>query len=720
MVPAIPAYSDASAIELGVKFQAQANGFITGLRFYKGTTNTGPHVGTLWTAGGTLLASVTFANETASGWQQASFASPVAIAANTTYVASYHTTVGFYAVDSAYFASSGFSNLPLRALANGEAGGNGVFKYGAGGFPNDTFGSNNYWVDVVFATQAPPSDNPVPTTSGLAPNSATAGGAAFTLTVNGTNFIANSVIRWNGADRSTTFVSATQLTATIPSADIAASGTAAITVFNPAPGGANSNPQSFTISPSAGCPCSLWSEAIVPAVAAYPDNQAIEVGVKFRADVAGYITGLRFYKGTTNTGTHTGHLWTANGTQLVSVTFANETAAGWQQVSFASPVAIAANATYVASYHTPSGHYAVDQGYFTAAFTNGPLQALASGGAGGNGVYVYGASAFPSQSFQASNYWVDVVFATTLPPHVTDTTAAEFGTGTPDANTYIGQAADGELVLAPMVGAEFTGTALPAGWSAAPWNTGGTASVANGLLTVDGARAGTMALFGPGRALEFVATFSGAANQHIGFRADVNNLITQPWAMFTTRTGGNLHAQTQRLGSNTTNTPLGSNWLGAPHRFRIDWNASTVVYSIDGTVVATHNRAISQSMRPFASDSAVGSGAVSVNWLRLTPYAPTATFESRVFDAGATVSWDTATWTSTVPAGTSLAISVRQGNTPTPDGTWTAFSAPLAGSGAAIDGASRYLQYRATLATTTPAQTPTLHDLTITYSPGGS
>jgi large repetitive protein len=145
-----------------------------------------------------------------------------------------------------------------------------------------------------------------------------------------------------------------------------------------------------------------------------------------------------------------------------------------------------------------------------------------------------------------------------------------------------------------------------------------------------------------------------------------------------------------------------------------------VVYSIDGTVVATHNRAISQSMRPFASDSAVGGGAVTVDWLRLSPYLTPATFLSRVFDAGATVSWDTATWTSTVPAGTSLAISVRQGNTPIPDGTWTAFSAPLAGSGATVGGTTRYLQYRATLSTAAPAQTPSLQDLTITYSPGGS
>ncbi|MFQ3660935.1 MAG: IPT/TIG domain-containing protein, partial [Chloroflexaceae bacterium] len=79
--------------------------------------------------------------------------------------------------------------------------------------------------------------NPVPTLSSLSPASATAGGAGFTLTVNGTGFVNGAVVRWNGANRPTTFVSATQLTATIPASDIATPGTASVTVFNPAPGG---------------------------------------------------------------------------------------------------------------------------------------------------------------------------------------------------------------------------------------------------------------------------------------------------------------------------------------------------------------------------------------------------------------------------------------------------------------------------------------------------
>ena len=89
----------------------------------------------------------------------------------------------------------------------------------------------------------------------------------------------------------------------------------------------------------------------------------------------------------------------------------NETASGWQQVLFASPVAITANTTYVASYHMPNGGYSVDRPSFATAVDNPPLHALASSTSGGNGVYAYAAgSTFPTNVYQSSNYWVDVVF----------------------------------------------------------------------------------------------------------------------------------------------------------------------------------------------------------------------------------------------------------------------------------------------------------------------
>ena len=88
---------------------------------------------------------------------------------------------------------------------------------------------------------------PPPTTTSLNPTSKIAGEAAFTLTVNGTNFVAGSKVRWNGTDRTTNYVSGTQLTAAVTAADIASAGTADVTVFTPAPGGGTSNAQTFTV-----------------------------------------------------------------------------------------------------------------------------------------------------------------------------------------------------------------------------------------------------------------------------------------------------------------------------------------------------------------------------------------------------------------------------------------------------------------------------------------
>ena len=163
---------------------------------------------------------------------------------------------------------------------------------------------------------------------------------------------------------------------------------------------------------AATCPCSIWSGSVTPGTLTDPDTDPVEVGIKFRADTDGVIKGLRFYKSTANTGTHVGHLWTASGTLLATATFANETASGWQQVTLATPVPVTANTTYVASYYAPVGRYSVDDNFFAASgVDNPPLHALANGVDGGNGVYRYGAGGgFPTSTFAASNYWVDVVY----------------------------------------------------------------------------------------------------------------------------------------------------------------------------------------------------------------------------------------------------------------------------------------------------------------------
>jgi Domain of unknown function (DUF4082)/Fibronectin type III domain len=169
--------------------------------------------------------------------------------------------------------------------------------------------------------------------------------------------------------------------------------------------------QSNAVTPSAPVtPDTIFGSA-TPATVDSGDGNSVELGVKFNSEVAGNVTGIRFYKATTNTGTHIGSLWSASGTLLESATFTSETGSGWQQVNFAKPVAIAANTTYVAAYLAPKGHYSDTSAAFaTAGVSNPPLSALANS-LSPDGVYTYSAtSVFPSSTYNSTNYWVDVLF----------------------------------------------------------------------------------------------------------------------------------------------------------------------------------------------------------------------------------------------------------------------------------------------------------------------
>ncbi len=158
------------------------------------------------------------------------------------------------------------------------------------------------------------------------------------------------------------------------------------------------------------CPCSLWPNNSTPAVPDYFGTVPIELGVKFQASFNAVVTGLRFYKGPANTGTHTGHLWTSSGILLATATFTNESASGWQTVNFSAPVAITANTIYIASYHSSSGRFSYTTNAFTTPLVNGPLTAPAHSTANPNGVFKQGPNgSFPTSGSNNLNYWVDVV-----------------------------------------------------------------------------------------------------------------------------------------------------------------------------------------------------------------------------------------------------------------------------------------------------------------------
>ena len=488
-----------SPVELGVKFRADSNGYVKGIRFYKASANTGAHVGNLWSSTGTLLATATFTNETASGWQQVIFSSPVAITANTVYVASYHAGNGHYSADINYFATAGVDSPPLHALANGVSGGNGVYAYGSTStFPTQTWNTTNYWVDVVFSATPPAALTSITVTPA---NPTILSGATQQFTATGT-YSDGSTQNITGP---VTWASSNTAVATVTSAGLATAvnpGSAAISatlagvtgsttltvqvgplsvtttglpgsILNApysatlaANGGtrpytwaiaSGSLPPGLTLNTSTGAVTgtsttvgtysftarvtdsanpaqnatgdlsitisdqpveyTIWPGTAVPGTLDDGPDNPVEVGVRFWSDVNGAITGIRFYKASTNTGTHVGNLWTNTGTLLATATFANETVSGWQQVNFSAPVAIAANTVYVASYHTTVGHYSADEYYFAGrGFDSMPLHAPADGVSGINGVYAYGpAGTFPNLGWRSSNDWVDVVFTTTEP-----------------------------------------------------------------------------------------------------------------------------------------------------------------------------------------------------------------------------------------------------------------------------------------------------------------
>ncbi|MFI6931691.1 DUF4082 domain-containing protein [Streptomyces sp. NPDC050287] len=482
-VPGAVNGGDGSSLELGVKIRTTVAGSITGVRFYKSPANTGTHTGSLWSASGTRLATGTFSNETASGWQQLNFATPVTVKANTTYVASYFAPNGGYSYDGGYFSGSAAGLAPLTALQSGTDGGNGVYHYGStSGFPSSASSGSNYWVDAVLdtstASTTPPTVTSTSPTSGATGVSITATVSAVFSSAVDSDSLTFTVKDPDGntvpgtwtlpASNKATFTPSTELaldttyTASVQASDLW--------------GNAMADPVTWTFHtsstpPAVTCPCKLWSSAAVPATAAVTgDANSLELGTRFESSASGWVTGVTFYKGATNTGIHTGSLWSADGTLLASGTFTGETATGWQTLAFAAPVAISADTAYVVSYHAPNGNYAVDGGYFAAAHQSYPLTAPADTSAQHNGLYRYGTDvAFPNGSYGSANYWVGPVFTADNPSASLKTaTASEVS---PSSVTHTADASNALVMTLPattkLSSVKATVTILPGAKAAA-------------------------------------------------------------------------------------------------------------------------------------------------------------------------------------------------------------------------------------------------------------
>jgi Domain of unknown function (DUF4082)/Bacterial Ig domain/Cadherin-like domain len=404
-LPATDSVNDNNPVELGVRFASASDGVITGLRFYKGADNTGLHTADLWDSNGNLLATATFSAETGNGWQQVSFSAPVTIQAGVIYVASYHTN-GFYSADAGYFASP---------VTNGDLTGIGsVYAYGTGStFPTNSYNANNYWVDVVY-NKPPAAPDPQDDVLGAISSAHAASFGSSLLLANDQNpdgIPFNVTGASNALHGTVSFDPLTQAVTFTPTQGYSGTAGFSYTVTNDLGVSATANAKLWI---DGAQPASFYDATAVPAIVNAHDNQSVELGFKFESATDGQVLGLRFYKGADNTGTHVGNLWSATGDLLASATFTNETADGWQSVLFSAPVSLAAGATYVASYHS-DGNYSADPGYFASAHTDGVLVAPASTAGSGNGLYAYGSSSlFPTNSFNATGYGVDVLFKANL------------------------------------------------------------------------------------------------------------------------------------------------------------------------------------------------------------------------------------------------------------------------------------------------------------------
>jgi hypothetical protein len=566
--------NDGTALELGVKFRTSVAGFITGVRFYKTTGNTGTHTGELYSSTGTRLAQAVFTSETASGWQQVLFSSPVAINSGTTYIAAYFSAAGNYSGTSNYFTTA-IVNGAITGLADGTDGNNGLYRYtSTAAVPNSAFQKSNYWVDAIFSSTPPPpvanagsnqsitlpvstvtlngsassgtissyawtlvsgpnvptittpaavsttitgliqgtyvfqlslnagastsqvtvNVNPVPPPTAnaganqsitLPASAVTLNGSAstgsitsyawtmisgpntpiittpaavsttvtgliqgayiFQLSLNGAVSVSQVTITVNAAPPPTANAGANQIIS-LPATTTTLNGSASTGIISSYAWTLVSGPNTptitsptavsttvtgliqgtyvFQLSVNAGVSSAQVTVSVInsttynifttqtPTGSTGNDGLALELGVKFRSSVSGFVTGIRFYKTSGNSGTHTGELYSSTGTRLAQAVFTGETTTGWQRVLFSSPVAITAGITYVAAYFSAAGNYIGNSNYFASALNNGPITALADGTDGANGLYMYNSTpAFPVNSFQKSNYWVDVIFS---------------------------------------------------------------------------------------------------------------------------------------------------------------------------------------------------------------------------------------------------------------------------------------------------------------------
>ncbi len=163
-----------------------------------------------------------------------------------------------------------------------------------------------------------------------------------------------------------------------------------------------------TVSWNFSTPAQLFADTLVPTTPATATTTIKETGVRLSVTAASQIRAIRFYKSPGETGTHTGRVWNQNGTQVATVTFANETASGWQTAQLTTPVALTSGQTYTISVNRNTFYPSTLNGLNSQVIA-GPVRTVV----GTNGVYATTAGTRPTLSNSNSNYFVDLIVAQT-------------------------------------------------------------------------------------------------------------------------------------------------------------------------------------------------------------------------------------------------------------------------------------------------------------------
>ena len=292
-----------------------------------------------------------------------------------------------------------------------------------------------------------------------------------------------------------------------------------------------------------------------------------------------------------------------------------------------------------------------------------------------------------------------------------DDLASDFSQGTLDANVVIASTLNGELSLRPnTVEEQFSSNTIPVGWNAGTWNTGGATNYSGGIVTLNGTRIFSSASYKPGTSMEFSAKFTLGNFENIGFAQNGN---FDPFWLVIGRGGIGSDPNLYVRSSEGVATSLGGNLLNAYHTYRIDWGSSSFMIYVDGVLTATVSKTFTQPLVTQISDYNTDGTSLSVDRISFSSYPTSGTFISRVFSLGTAPATTQVNWNATLPANTGITIAVRSGNTPIPDGSWTAFTNVINNQSIGLN--KIFIQYKAVLSSLTTA-TPQLNDISFNCS----